>query len=73
MIRAKKGCRFAGKNYAKGEYVPEAAIDTKAIGALLRMRIIERVEQEVNEAVKSVEPTPQPEIKIRGRRQGKSA
>lgn len=40
MIRALKSCRFMGKNYSAGDRVPEAAIDKKMIGALVRMKLI---------------------------------
>lgn len=41
MIRALKSCRFAGKDYGKGDAVPESAIDSRAIGALKMLKIIE--------------------------------
>lgn len=40
MIRALKACRFSGKDYLAGEIVPEAAINKKAIGALLMLKLI---------------------------------
>ena len=40
MIRALKGCRFAGKNYSRGDVVPDSAIDKRMIGALVRMKLI---------------------------------
>lgn len=64
MIRAKKGCRFAGKNYSAGDAVPESAIDAKAIGALLRMKIIERVADEVKKAAEEIKPQPQTKPKV---------
>ena len=60
MIRAKTGCKFGGKNYSAGDTVPEFAIDAKAIGALLQMKIIERVEGEIKQAVAEITPKPQP-------------
>lgn len=41
MIRALQTCRFGGKDYRKGEVVPEAAVDKNFIGSLVRMKIIE--------------------------------
>lgn len=41
MIRALQTCRFGGKDYRKGETVPESAVDKKFIGSLARMKIIE--------------------------------
>lgn len=41
MIRALQSCRFGGKDYRKGEVVPEAAVDKNFIGSLVRMKIIE--------------------------------
>lgn len=67
MIRAKKGCRFAGKNYAKGEYVPEAAIDKKAIGALLQMKIIEITQDEIQTAIEATVEDIKPRV-VKGRR-----
>lgn len=40
MIRAKKRCRFAGKDYAPGEVVPAAAVNNKMVGVLVRMKVI---------------------------------
>lgn len=64
MIRAKTGCRFAGKNYSAGATVPESAIDTKTIGALIQMKIIERVEDEIKKAVEEIQPA-EPKPKVR--------
>lgn len=41
MIRALKGCRFCGKDYSAGEIVPTEAVDSKMIGALKKLKMIE--------------------------------
>lgn len=56
MIRAKRGCRFGGKNYSAGEIVPESAVDKKSIGALVMMKIIELVPDK---------PAPKPKAKVK--------
>ena len=53
MIRALKSCRFSGKNYSAGDRVPEAAIESKMIGALVRMKLIAIAD----------EPPPAPKLK----------
>lgn len=62
MIRAKQRCRFAGKDYSTGDAIPESAIDTKAIGALLKMKIIERVKDEIKKATEEIKPQPKPKV-----------
>lgn len=67
MIRAKTGCRFAGKEYGKGEFVPESAIDKKAIGALLQMKIIEITQDEIQTAIEATVEDIKPRV-VKGRR-----
>ena len=62
MIRAKTGCRFAGKNYSAGEAIPESSIEKKSVGALLAMKIIERVDDEPKNIAAEFKP------KLKGRR-----
>ena len=57
MIRALKSCRFTGKDYSVGDRVPEAAVDKKMIGALVRMKLITVVD----------EPPPAPKPKSKAR------
>ena len=47
MIRALKGCRFGGKDYRKGEVIPETAVDKNFVGSLARMKIIEVTNDDV--------------------------
>lgn len=47
MIRALKTCRFGGKDYHKGDVVPEAAVDKNFIGSLVGMKIIEVTRNDV--------------------------
>ena len=58
MIRALKSCRFMGKNYSAGERVPEAAVDKKMIGSLVRMKVIELADDP---------PKPKPKPKARAK------
>lgn len=44
VIRALKSCRFADKNYSARDIVPESAVDTRAIGRLVKSKVIELVE-----------------------------
>ena len=61
MIRALKSCRFSGKNYSAGDRVPEAAIESKMIGALVRMKLIDIVDEP------PPVPKPKPKPKARGK------
>ncbi len=58
MIKALKGCRFAGKNYSAGDVVPDSAVDKRMIGALARMKLIA-----VEETAPDLPAPPKPKIK----------
>ena len=47
MIKALKACTFANKKYAAGDTVPEHAVDSKMLGSLARMKILEIIEEKV--------------------------
>lgn len=56
MIRALKGCCFAGKKYFAGEIVPESAVDKKSIGALIKMKIITVEPEKIFELAENPKP-----------------
>lgn len=61
MIRALKTCRFGGKDYHKGDVVPEAAVDKNFIGSLVGMKIIEVTRNDVQlQPVKPKRPRARP-------------
>ncbi len=56
MIRALKTCRFGGKDYHKGDVVPEAAVDKNFIGSLVGMKIIEVTRNDAQPLSEKIKP-----------------
>lgn len=63
MVKVLKGCRLSGKNYSAGEIIPESAVDSKALGALAMMKILEIVNEKIKPPEKTVD---KPKPKKRG-------
>ena len=56
MLKALKGCRFAGRDYSAGDIVPESAVDKKMLGALARRKILEIIAEKIQAQTEAVKP-----------------
>ena len=66
MLRAIKGCKFGGKNYYAGDIIPKSAVDSKALGALAKMKILEIIEDKVKpEPIADEKPKPKKSTKTK--------